>query len=111
MDTCKKNRYPGAQPFSDDDLSHRVFFGREDAARLLTDKILANQLVVVYGRSGLGKTSLLNAGLAPLLRAEGYLPLFLRVNDTKKGALQSLLDAIPSEASRQGVEYSKAQIN
>lgn len=106
MDTCKKNRYPGAQPFSDDDLSHRVFFGREDAARLLTDKILANQLVVVYGRSGLGKTSLLNAGLAPLLRAEGYLPLFLRVNDTKKGALQSLLDAIPSEASRQGVEYT-----
>lgn len=106
MDTHKKNRYPGAQPFSDDDLSRRVFFGREDASRSLADKVLASRLVVVYGRSGLGKTSLLNAGLAPLLREEGYLPLFLRVNDTKKGPFQSILDAIPSEASRQGVEYT-----
>ncbi|WP_430233403.1 hypothetical protein [Nitrosomonas communis] len=101
-----KNRYPGAQPFTDDDLSRRVFFGRENASRLLADKIVTNRLVVVYGRSGLGKTSLLNAGLAPLLRAEGYLPLFLRVNDTKKGPFQSLLEVIPSEASRQGVEYT-----
>lgn len=100
-----KNRYPGAQPFSDDDLSRRVFFGREDASHLLADKVLANRLVIVYGRSGLGKTSLLNAGLAPLLREEGCLPLFLRVNDTKKGAFQSILEAIPTEASRQGIEY------
>ncbi len=101
----QKNRYPGAQPFSDDELSHRVFFGREDASRALADKVLTSRLVVVYGRSGLGKTSLLNAGLTPLLREEGYFPLFLRINDTKKGPFQSILEAIPLEASRQGVEY------
>ena len=31
----------------------------------LTDKILAQRVVVVYARSGLGKTSLLKAGVAP----------------------------------------------
>ena len=40
-----RNRYPGAQPFSDDDFSRKVFFGRESAARVLADKILANHLV------------------------------------------------------------------
>jgi hypothetical protein len=108
MDTVK-NRYPGAQPFSDNEFSRSVFFGREDASRTLADKILANRIVVVYGRSGLGKTSLLNAGVAPLLREEGYLPLFMRVNDTEKGAFHSVLEVIPSEAARQQVEYTPGQ--
>ena len=82
-----RNRYPGAQPFSDDDFSRKVFFGREAAARELTDKILANQLVTVYARSGLGKTSLLKAGVAPLLREEGYLPLFVQGERPSRRAL------------------------
>jgi putative ribosome biogenesis GTPase RsgA len=55
-------RYPGARLFSDDALSRKIFFGREREATALTDQILANRMVVVYARSGLGKSSLLNAG-------------------------------------------------
>jgi hypothetical protein len=58
----QRNRYPGAQPFSDNDFSRQVFFGRGSASRTLADKILANRMVIVYARSGLGKTSLLQAG-------------------------------------------------
>jgi hypothetical protein len=100
-----RNRYPGAQPFSDDDFSRKVFFGRETAARELADKILANQLVTVYARSGLGKTSLLKAGVAPLLRDEGYLPLFVRVNDLRVGPYCALLETVAGEAARQNIEY------
>jgi hypothetical protein len=100
-----RDRYPGAQPFGDDDLSRKVFFGRDSASGTLTDKILANRVVVVYARSGLGKTSLLRAGVAPRLREEGFLPLFVRVNDIRHGPLHSLYEAIPSEAERQQVEY------
>ncbi len=100
-----KNRYPGAQPFSDDDFSGKVFFGRESASGSLADKIMANRMVVVYARSGVGKTSLLNAGVAPRLREEGYLPLFVRVNDVREGPFRSVLAAISTEAERQGVEY------
>ena len=104
-----RSRYPGAQPFSDDDFSRRVFFGRGAASRSLADKIIANRMVVVYARSGLGKTSLLKAGLAPHLREEGYLPLFARANDVRKDLLQSVLEAIPGEAERQNVEYVPGQ--
>jgi hypothetical protein len=100
-----RNRYPGAQPFSDDYFSRKVFFGRETAARELADKILANQLVTVYARSGLGKTSLLKAGVAPLLRDDGYLPLFVRVNDLRVGPYHALLETVAGEAARQNIEY------
>lgn len=99
------HRYPGAQPFRDDDFSRRTFFGREPASVALTDQILANRLLIVYAKSGLGKTSLLNAGVAPRLREAGSLPLFVRVNDQKRGPLFSVLEGVKAEAERQQVEY------
>ncbi len=98
-------RYRGAQPFADDAVSRRTFFGREAAAHALTDQILANRLVVVYARSGVGKSSLLNAGVAQLLRDAGCQPLMLRVNDLRGGASAAIRDAVAAEARRQGVEY------
>ena len=100
------HRYPGAQPFRDDDLSRRTFFGRDQAAVALTDQILANRLVVVYAKSGLGKTSLLNAGVAPRLREAGTVPLFVRVNDIQKGPAATVYEGIRAEAERQRVEYT-----
>ena len=88
-------RYPGAQPFRDDDFSRRTFFGREQASIALADQILANRLVVVYAKSGLGKTSLLNAGVAPRLREADSLPLFVRVNDIQRGPLTSVIGRNP----------------
>ena len=98
-------RYPGAQPFSDDALSRRVFSGREREVTALTDQILANRMVVVYARSGLGKSSLLNAGVAQRLRDEGYLPLIVRVNDIQEGPRTSVLQGIGAAAQRQEIEY------
>jgi hypothetical protein len=100
-----RTRYPGAQPFPDTDVSRRTFFGREQSSAALTDQILANRLVIVYAKSGVGKTSLLNAGVAPRLREAGSLPLLVRVNDTQRGPLISVLEGIRAEAERQQVEY------
>jgi len=98
-------RYPGAQPFSDDALSRKIFFGRDREVTALTDQILANRMVVVYARSGLGKTSLLNAGVAQRLRDEGYMPLIVRVNDVQDGPRASVLQGISAAAERQRSEY------
>ena len=98
----RKNRYPGAQPFSDDDFSRKVFFGREARRRILADKILANRMVVVYARSGVGKTSLLNAGVAPRLREEGYLPLFVRVNDVRRARFARSWKRFPPKPKGKG---------
>ena len=37
-------------------------------------------LTVLFGQSGLGKTSLLRAGLVPRLRGEGFCPVYVRVD-------------------------------
>ena len=103
--TETRTRYPGAQPFSDNDFSRRIFFGRAQESMALTDQILANRLTVVYAKSGLGKTSLLNAGVAPLVREASCLPLFVRVNDIVHGPVASVLEGIRTEAERQEVEY------
>lgn len=56
-------RYPGITPFSQND--RQVFFGREADIERLYHSILLNQCTVIVGRSGVGKTSLIYAGLIP----------------------------------------------
>ena len=105
MDNNTGKRYRGAQPFSDDALSQRTFFGRQEATESLTNQVLANRLVVVYAKSGVGKSSLLNAGVAPRLREAGYQPLMIRLNDIQLGPTASVFEGVRSEASRQKTEY------
>ncbi|MER6029517.1 helix-turn-helix domain-containing protein [Streptomyces sp. NPDC001851] len=47
-----------------------VFFGRDQLTAQLAERVHAHRLVAVVGSSGSGKSSLLRAGLIPLLRNE-----------------------------------------
>jgi hypothetical protein len=60
--------YVGLQPFTEED--QRFFFGRERERRLIVANLFAAPLVVLYGASGVGKSSVLLAGVVPDLRAE-----------------------------------------
>lgn len=60
--------YPGLRPFGVGDEAY--FFGREAQTRALRAKLKLSSLVAVVGRSGCGKSSLVRAGLVPLLTAE-----------------------------------------
>ena len=52
---------------------HPVFFGRESMVRELSGEILQRPLTVLQGPAGIGKTSLVNAGLVPRFLDSGYL--------------------------------------
>ncbi len=56
-------RYPGAVPF--ETWQSDIFFGRTAVIEELYHKILLEKLVVLYGKSGDGKSSLINAGIIP----------------------------------------------
>lgn len=62
--------YVGPRSFGEDE--NAIFFGRSEEADKLRALILANRAVVVFGPSGAGKTSLINAGLVPQLDGEGF---------------------------------------
>ena len=70
--------WPGLLPFTED--AKAFFHGRESETTELTRLIEREPLTVLFGQSGLGKSSLLNAGVFPRLRRAGYLPLYLRLN-------------------------------
>ena len=59
-----ENPWPGLESFEEERT--RFFFGREREAEALLDHVLDAPVTVLYGRSGLGKTSLLRAGLFPV---------------------------------------------
>ena len=56
-----------------------IFFGRDEEVNHLVQHIMAHRLTVLFGQSGVGKTSLINAGVIPRLEEEGYTSLYLRV--------------------------------
>ncbi len=56
-----------------------IFFGRDLEADLLLSTVLAHRFSVFYGRSGVGKTSLLLAEMGPKLKAQDYRVVYARM--------------------------------
>ncbi len=56
------------------------FHGREDEVAELGRRVQRKLLTVLFGQSGLGKTSILQAGLVPRLRPEGFCPVYVRLD-------------------------------
>ena len=63
-----------------------------DSAELLR-LIRLSPFVTLYGKSGLGKSSMLQAGLFPQLRAERFLPVYLRLDYSEKAEQPPLAQA------------------
>jgi WD40 repeat protein len=60
--------YKGLAAFEDSELDALLFFGRERECAAVAANVLASRLTVLYGPSGVGKSSLLGAGVARRLR-------------------------------------------
>lgn len=91
-------RYPGVQPFSKEQKAQ--FFGRDDDRERLLDLIFLEKLTVLFGKSGYGKSSLLNAGILPRMEEESvrnrrrYIPITVRFNlwtDKQDSLLQKFM--------------------
>ncbi|MGQ0646277.1 MAG: nSTAND1 domain-containing NTPase [Gemmatimonadaceae bacterium] len=61
--------YPGLEAFTAD--NRQYFVGRERDTQLLISNLYAAPLTVVYGSSGVGKTSVILAGVVPEVEREG----------------------------------------
>lgn len=96
-------RYPGSRPFHDTELDRKLFWGRARESHALLHLVLAEKLVVLFARSGMGKSSLINAGILEPLRERRYLPLTVRVNDPEGGPLHSVYKDVEEGLHRAGV--------
>src|SRR5512137_689848 len=73
-----ENPWLGLSSYTEETRSY--FHGRDNEATELARRVQRKNLTVLFGQSGLGKTSLLRAGLVPRLRGEGFCPVYVRVD-------------------------------
>jgi tetratricopeptide (TPR) repeat protein len=60
--------------------TRQFFHGREEEIAELARRVQRKNLTILFGQSGLGKTSILRAGIVPRLRREGYCPVYVRID-------------------------------
>ncbi len=76
----EENPWPSLDSFTEN--AAPFFKGRGAEHQELQRRISRHLLTVLFGISGLGKTSLLQAGVFPILREEGFMPVRIRLDHT-----------------------------
>jgi WD40 repeat protein len=91
--------YKGLAAFSDSDLDALLFFGREREIEVIKANLVAARLTLLYGPSGVGKTSLLRAGVAHELRRDDDAAVVV-FSSWSGDPIDGLLGAVRREVSR-----------
>ena len=71
----RKNPWLGLQSYQEGE----ILYGRDDDIRDLTQCVINDTDTLLYGKSGIGKSSILNAGILPAARRFGYRPFIVRL--------------------------------
>lgn len=105
----RENPWPGLVSFPE--AAEAYFNGRDAERDDLLRLIRRETLTLLYGLSGLGKSSLLNAGLFPLLRQEHFLPVYVRLDheETSPPHDEQVRHALLAECAERGVEPPAAR--
>jgi len=99
-----ENPWPGLSSF--DEGAQRFFSGRDAESAELLRLVGQAPLTVLFGKSGLGKTSLVQAGLFPRLRRQNILPIYVRldVRDRSAPLLEQAAAALQVEVGAHRVD-------
>jgi hypothetical protein len=96
-DTTGQCPYKGLMPYTEKDAA--FFFGRERDQRLIIANLFAARLTMFYGASGVGKTSVLQAGAAYHLRQRDELVIVV-FNAWSGDPVVGLKQAVANEIKR-----------
>ncbi len=90
--------YKGLAAFGDSSLDAMLFFGRERERDLVIANMTASRLTLLYGPTGVGKSSLLNAGVARSLREDPETRRVALFNSWIDDRTDELRDAVADSA-------------
>ncbi|MBK7109489.1 MAG: hypothetical protein IPH61_10285 [Bacteroidetes bacterium] len=78
-----------------DEKNKSQFGGRDTEIKDLFNLVDIHGLTIIFGESGIGKTSLLKAGLNPELQKNFYLPMYIRIDfNSDKNPLEQLKEFV-----------------
>jgi AAA+ ATPase superfamily predicted ATPase len=99
--TALTSPYKGLAAFEDSDLDALLFFGRERDTEVIAANLLAARFTVLYGPLGVGKSSVLRAGVVRRLRSlapEAALVVFdTWAGDAAAGLASAFAEAVEGE--------------
>jgi hypothetical protein len=101
MSALPESPYKGLAAFEDSELDALLFFGREREVDAVAANVLASRLTVLYGPSGVGKSSLLGAGVARRLREESGAAVVFHDSWAEDPAAR-LIDSVHAESGELG---------
>jgi WD40 repeat protein len=93
--------YKGLNAFDDSDLDALFFFGRERETEIVVANLIASRLTVLYGPSGVGKSSLLRAAVARSLRQLPEQPLVVVFSRWSEDPAAGLVEAVADASGMQ----------
>jgi WD40 repeat protein len=91
--------YKGLAPFEDSELDEQLFFGREQERQVIVANVVAARVTVLYGATGVGKSSVLRAGVARDLRTLTDEPLVVVCDAWSDAPAATLAQAVAAAAS------------
>ena len=81
-----------------------IFFGRDREIEEMYQKVFESKILLVYGISGTGKTSLINCGLANKFEDSDWLPVYVR-----RG--RNILDSLERELGKAVLSDFKSAVH
>ncbi|MBW1824401.1 MAG: ATP-binding protein, partial [Deltaproteobacteria bacterium] len=79
-----------------------IFFGRDREIEEMYQKVFESKMLLVYGISGTGKTSLINCGLANKFEDSDWLPVNVR-----RG--RNILDSLERELGKVSISEDRSE--
>jgi WD40 repeat protein len=92
-----KSPFKFLDSYTQDD--REIFFGREKEIDEVYRRLFESRVLLVYGESGTGKSSLINCGLINKLQDNKYLPVYIRRSENILESLSAAMQILLKEAS------------
>lgn len=106
-------KYIGITPY-DENCDYK-FTGRSEETWSLYERIIRNDYTVYYATSGEGKSSLIRAGLVPILRRRDFFPVYIVFEEKELENLgdieQFIVNRINIEAEKNNVTYEQSELS
>lgn len=100
----KKYPFKFLDPYSKEDTD--IFFGRDEEIEVLYEMIFQSPLLLIYGASGTGKTSIIQCGLASKFQSHDWLALNIRRGNNLNTSFEK---ALADQAENRISEYDKIE--